>query len=182
MNTVSDLLAILCWNFPMWGVFWMKNTTNTHLHILTRFSTLKLLSSWCSFVDEEVASLNMIKSAPVGPVAGGIMGCIMVLVLVVYAYRHQIHRRSHQHMSPLAAQGESDWIHTNMPTQRPRTVCEGQLKRKICTSISCENLGEVSDYASNQNTVINLILKSNQKKAVLTFLRWNSTRFFIFFS
>ncbi|TMS20038.1 VWFA and cache domain-containing protein 1 [Larimichthys crocea] len=55
-------------------------------------------------LDEEVASLNMIKSAPVGPVAGGIMGCIMVLVLAVYAYRHQIHRRSHQHMSPLAAQ------------------------------------------------------------------------------
>lgn len=59
------------------------------------------------FADEELASLNMIKSAPVGPVAGGIMGCIMVLVLAVYAYRHQIHRRSHQHMSPLAAQGES---------------------------------------------------------------------------
>ncbi|XP_019730967.1 VWFA and cache domain-containing protein 1 [Hippocampus comes] len=55
-------------------------------------------------LDEEVASLNMIKTAPVGPVAGGIMGCIMVLVLAVYAYRHQIHRRSHQHMSPLAAQ------------------------------------------------------------------------------
>ncbi|KAM6962725.1 VWFA and cache domain-containing protein 1 [Aplochiton taeniatus] len=55
-------------------------------------------------MDDEVASLNMIKSAPVGPVAGGIMGCIMVLVLAVYAYRHQIHRRSHQHMSPLAAQ------------------------------------------------------------------------------
>uniref|UniRef100_A0A8C3LU00 Cache domain containing 1 n=2 Tax=Chrysolophus pictus TaxID=9089 RepID=A0A8C3LU00_CHRPC len=52
----------------------------------------------------EVITLNMIKSAPVGPVAGGIMGCIMVLVLAVYAYRHQIHRRSHQHMSPLAAQ------------------------------------------------------------------------------
>ncbi|XP_059416238.1 VWFA and cache domain-containing protein 1-like isoform X2 [Carassius carassius] len=55
-------------------------------------------------LDEELASLNMIKSAPVGPVAGGIMGCIMVLVLAVYAYRHQIHRRSHQHMSPLATQ------------------------------------------------------------------------------
>lgn len=54
---------------------------------------------------DEVIALNMIKSAPVGPVAGGIMGCIMVLVLAVYAYRHQIHRRSHQHMSPLAAQG-----------------------------------------------------------------------------
>lgn len=52
----------------------------------------------------------MIKSAPVGPVAGGIMGCIMVLVLAVYAYRHQIHRRSHQHMSPLAAQGETDGL------------------------------------------------------------------------
>lgn len=61
-----------------------------------------------STTDEEVASLNMIKSAPVGPVAGGIMGCIMVLVLAVYAYRHQIHRRSHQHMSPLAAQGRTD--------------------------------------------------------------------------
>uniref|UniRef100_A0A8C9QZH1 VWFA and cache domain-containing protein 1 n=2 Tax=Scleropages formosus TaxID=113540 RepID=A0A8C9QZH1_SCLFO len=58
-------------------------------------------------LEDEVASLNMIKSAPVGPVAGGIMGCIMVLVLAVYAYRHQIHRRSHQHMSPLAAQGEA---------------------------------------------------------------------------
>uniref|UniRef100_A0A3B4AXJ2 Uncharacterized protein n=1 Tax=Periophthalmus magnuspinnatus TaxID=409849 RepID=A0A3B4AXJ2_9GOBI len=55
-------------------------------------------------LEEDVAPLNMIKSAPVGPVAGGIMGCIMVLVLAVYAYRHQIHRRSHQHMSPLAAQ------------------------------------------------------------------------------
>ncbi|XP_023650562.1 VWFA and cache domain-containing protein 1 isoform X2 [Paramormyrops kingsleyae] len=55
-------------------------------------------------IEDEVASLSMIKSAPVGPVAGGIMGCIMVLVLAVYAYRHQIHRRSHQHMSPLAAQ------------------------------------------------------------------------------
>ncbi|XP_048845316.1 VWFA and cache domain-containing protein 1-like isoform X1 [Brienomyrus brachyistius] len=54
--------------------------------------------------DDEAASLSTIKSAPVGPVAGGIMGCIMVLVLAVYAYRHQIHRRSHQHMSPLAAQ------------------------------------------------------------------------------
>uniref|UniRef100_A0A8C2NKA2 VWFA domain-containing protein n=1 Tax=Capra hircus TaxID=9925 RepID=A0A8C2NKA2_CAPHI len=58
-------------------------------------------------IGDEVVTLNMIKSAPVGPVAGGIMGCIMVLVLAVYAYRHQIHRRSHQHMSPLAAQGDS---------------------------------------------------------------------------
>lgn len=69
---------------------------------------LSLLSPSPPPTDEEVASLNMIKSAPVGPVAGGIMGCIMVLVLAVYAYRHQIHRRSHQHMSPLAAQGKTE--------------------------------------------------------------------------
>lgn len=68
--------------------------------------SLNIFFSVLSSSDEEVASLNMIKSAPVGPVAGGIMGCIMVLVLAVYAYRHQIHRRSHQHMSPLAAQGK----------------------------------------------------------------------------
>lgn len=61
----------------------------------------------CFFPEgDEVIALNMIKSAPVGPVAGGVLGCAMVLVLAVYAYRHQIHRRSHQHMSPLAAQGE----------------------------------------------------------------------------
>lgn len=64
----------------------------------------------------------MIKSAPVGPVAGGIMGCIMVLVLAVYAYRHQIHRRSHQHMSPLAAQGE---LKMN-PTGEAAARLEGQ--------------------------------------------------------
>ncbi|KPP79081.1 VWFA and cache domain-containing protein 1-like, partial [Scleropages formosus] len=54
--------------------------------------------------EDEVASLSTMKSAPVGPVAGGILGCIMVLVLAIYAYRHQIHRRRHQHMSPLAVQ------------------------------------------------------------------------------
>ncbi|GLD49706.1 VWFA and cache domain-containing protein 1 [Lates japonicus] len=44
-------------------------------------------------VDEEVASLNMIKSAPVGPVAGALSGMHHGTVLAVYAYRHQIHRR-----------------------------------------------------------------------------------------
>ncbi|XP_010603533.1 VWFA and cache domain-containing protein 1 [Fukomys damarensis] len=68
-------------------------------------------------VGDEVITLNMVKSAPVGPVAGGIMGCIMVLVLAVYAYRHQIHRRSHQHMSPLAAQEMSVRM-SNLETDR----------------------------------------------------------------
>lgn len=82
-----------------------------HLEAIKPFCRALMLGFFplfCPFVDlgDEVITLNMIKSAPVGPVAGGIMGCIMVLVLAVYAYRHQIHRRSHQHMSPLAAQGE----------------------------------------------------------------------------
>lgn len=168
-----------------WGVFWIKNSTNSHLHSLTPFRPIKLLSSCHSFSDEEVASLNMIKSAPVGPVAGGIMGCIMVLVLVVYAYRHQIHRRSHQHMSPLAAQGESDRIHTNVPTQRPRTECQGQSKRKnkpkCCQRDLVQNLhihflwkcywGLLynADVVLNQNADINLMWKSKQRKTVETF-------------
>ena len=35
------------------------------------------------------------KSAPVGPVAGGIMGCFLLLALGVYCYRHHIHRHTH---------------------------------------------------------------------------------------
>ncbi|XP_060082073.1 VWFA and cache domain-containing protein 1-like [Ylistrum balloti] len=42
-----------------------------------------------------------VKSAPVGPVAGGIMGCFLVLALGVYCYRHHIHRDSHQYITSL---------------------------------------------------------------------------------
>ena len=41
------------------------------------------------------------RSTPVGPVAGGIMGCFLVLALSVYCYRHRIHRNSHQYISTL---------------------------------------------------------------------------------
>ncbi|KAK3767134.1 hypothetical protein RRG08_018006 [Elysia crispata] len=37
------------------------------------------------------------KSTPVGPVAGGIMGCFLVLALGVYCYRHHVHRHNHHH-------------------------------------------------------------------------------------
>jgi len=40
------------------------------------------------------------KSAPVGPVAGGIMGCFLLLALGVYCYRHHVHRHS-QYISTL---------------------------------------------------------------------------------
>jgi len=35
------------------------------------------------------------KSMPVGPVAGGIMGCFLLLALAVYCYRCYSRRRSH---------------------------------------------------------------------------------------
>ncbi|KAL4236844.1 VWFA and cache domain-containing protein 1 [Mactra antiquata] len=41
------------------------------------------------------------KSAPVGPVAGGIMGCFLMLALGVYCYRHRVHRNSLQYISTL---------------------------------------------------------------------------------
>lgn len=53
-----------------------------------------------SGVDEQVEPVT-IKSTPVGPVAGGIMGCFLVLALGVYCYRHHIHRNSHQYISTL---------------------------------------------------------------------------------
>lgn len=89
-----------------------------------------------SALGDEVITLNMIKSAPVGPVAGGIMGCIMVLVLAVYAYRHQIHRRSHQHMSPLAAQGElrtlgREIVVGGLKTNKHKTTTKRQKQIKI---------------------------------------------------
>lgn len=60
------------------------------------------------------------------------MGCIMVLVLAVYAYRHQIHRRSHQHMSPLAAQGESRMsLLTGTPHHQPTNCMTPVLCIKI---------------------------------------------------
>ena len=39
------------------------------------------------------------KSTPVGPVAGGIMGCFLVLALAVYCYRHHVHRQTHQYIT-----------------------------------------------------------------------------------
>ena len=37
------------------------------------------------------------KSTPVGPVAGGIMGCFLILALGVYCYRHHVHRSGSHH-------------------------------------------------------------------------------------
>jgi len=42
--------------------------------------------------DADAALLN--KSMPVGPVAGGVMGCILLLALAVYCYQCYSRRRS----------------------------------------------------------------------------------------
>ncbi|XP_013403576.1 VWFA and cache domain-containing protein 1-like [Lingula anatina] len=39
------------------------------------------------------------KTTPVGPVAGGIMGVFLVLVLGIYCYRHHVHRTGHQYVT-----------------------------------------------------------------------------------
>jgi len=41
------------------------------------------------------------KSMPVGPVAGGIMGCFLLIALGVYCYRHHVHRYSRRYQSSL---------------------------------------------------------------------------------
>lgn len=54
-------------------------------------------------ISAEVSELETVtmKSTPVGPVAGGIMGCFLLLALGVYCYRHHVHRHSHQYVSTL---------------------------------------------------------------------------------
>ncbi|XP_076463028.1 VWFA and cache domain-containing protein 1-like [Babylonia areolata] len=54
-------------------------------------------------ISAESGELDMVamKSTPVGPVAGGIMGCFLLLALGVYCYRHHVHRHSHQYVSTL---------------------------------------------------------------------------------
>ncbi|XP_077980933.1 VWFA and cache domain-containing protein 1-like [Glandiceps talaboti] len=47
--------------------------------------------------DEKIPAV--IQSAPVGPVAGGIMGCILVLGLIMYVYRQHVQRLRRQEFS-----------------------------------------------------------------------------------
>lgn len=49
-------------------------------------------------VGEDPAS---VKSTPVGPVAGGIMGSFLLLAFVVYCYRHR-QRHTQDYMNSLA--------------------------------------------------------------------------------
>ena len=59
-----------------------------------------LILNYHSTVSDRIEPLGM-KSTPVGPVAGGIMGCFLILALGVYCYRHHVHRHSHHYISTL---------------------------------------------------------------------------------
>ncbi|XP_022243736.1 VWFA and cache domain-containing protein 1-like isoform X1 [Limulus polyphemus] len=56
-----------------------------------------VLGARTPYADEIIEGLPLeellgIKSTPVGPVAGGIMGCFLVLALAFYCYRHHVQR------------------------------------------------------------------------------------------
>ena len=55
-------------------------------------------------------SQHGVRSAPVGPVAGGIMGCFLVLAVAVYCYRHHVtqSRYAHAYLSAGMGNGSSD--------------------------------------------------------------------------
>ena len=48
---------------------------------------------WLAETGSDASLLN--KSMPVGPVAGGIMACFLLLALAIYCYRCYSRRRSH---------------------------------------------------------------------------------------
>ncbi|XP_071440186.1 VWFA and cache domain-containing protein 1 isoform X2 [Hetaerina americana] len=39
------------------------------------------------------------RPTPVGPVAGGIMGFFLIIALIIYCYRHHVHRNNHSYLS-----------------------------------------------------------------------------------
>lgn len=59
-----------------------------------------------------------VKTTPVGPVAGGIMGIFLVLALSVYCYRHHVHRTSHQYVTSLP-ENQARMSHYYYETEEP---------------------------------------------------------------
>ncbi|XP_022246418.1 VWFA and cache domain-containing protein 1-like isoform X1 [Limulus polyphemus] len=66
-----------------------------------------VLGARTPYADEIIEGLPLeemltIKSTPVGPVAGGIMACFLVLALTFYCYRHHVQRGTSSHYMPSA--------------------------------------------------------------------------------
>jgi len=88
------------------------------------------------------------KSTPVGPVAGGIMGCFLVLALGVYCYRHHVHRNSHQYISSLP---DTNLRMSNLDNEleEPEPLEEGGAGHTNIVLATFENPASISPYRVN---------------------------------
>ncbi|XP_061168196.1 VWFA and cache domain-containing protein 1-like [Saccostrea echinata] len=87
------------------------------------------------------------KSTPVGPVAGGIMGCFLVLALGVYCYRHHIHRNSHQYISNLPEnQNRMSHFYEEEPHEPADDIATGHTNFVLATF---DNPASISPYRVN---------------------------------
>lgn len=87
------------------------------------------------------------KSTPVGPVAGGIMGCFLVLALGVYCYRHHIHRSSHQYINNLPEnQNRMSHFYEEEPPEPTDDIAAGHTNFVLSTF---ENPASISPYRVN---------------------------------
>lgn len=111
-----------------------------------------VLGARTPYADEIVDSLPReeflnIKSTPVGPVAGGIMGFFLVLVLVIYCYRQRLHRSAGQYIN--APGSNIQMSHLNEADDiEPYEAYPGGNSNALATF---ENPVNVSPYQMNTN-------------------------------
>ncbi|KAK0046626.1 VWFA and cache domain-containing protein 1 isoform X1 [Biomphalaria pfeifferi] len=100
-------------------------------------------------VEPEGLEQTGVKSTPVGPVAGGIMGCFLLLALGVYCYRHHVHRHNHHYMSTLPDNTNRISHYYNDEDQEgAEDVSAGECHTNFVLA-SFENPASVSPYRVN---------------------------------
>lgn len=89
-----------------------------------------------------------VKTTPVGPVAGGIMGIFLVLALSVYCYRHHVHRTSHQYVTSLP-ENQARMSHYYYETEEPEPHEEIGTGHTNFVLAPFENPASISPYRVN---------------------------------
>ncbi|XP_055956054.1 VWFA and cache domain-containing protein 1 [Patella vulgata] len=89
-----------------------------------------------------------VKSTPVGPVAGGIMGCFLILALGVYCYRHHVHRNTHQYISSMPDATNRMSHYYNEPEDQEPVEEPGSGHTNFVLA-SFENPASISPYRVN---------------------------------
>ncbi|KAH3694838.1 hypothetical protein DPMN_082279 [Dreissena polymorpha] len=98
------------------------------------------------FAEEMDESLET-KSAPVGPVAGGIMGCFLMLALGIYCYRHRVHRNQLQYISTIPEnQNRHSQFYETEDLDLPDENGDGHTNFVLATF---ENPASISPYRVN---------------------------------